>query len=90
LITAASACAVSSVSALASAASLMWIARSLLLDPQRLLDRELVVRRDDPRDAGRIDGLRITARDLHLGGGVRHLLHGYHDLHDVTPRSDRS
>src|SRR5262245_17573785 len=56
----------------------------LFLDPERLLDRELVVGRDDPRDAGGVDRLSVR-RDLHLGGRVRHLLDGDNDLHEVAP-----
>ena len=53
---------------------------AFLLDPQSLLQGELVVGRDDPRDTGGIDGPRI-APHLHLGRGVRDLLHHHEDLH---------
>src|SRR5690349_15763488 len=62
---------------------------ALFLDAQRLFDGEFVVWRDDPRDPGGVDGLRIAA-DLHLGGGVRDLLDGDDDLHELAPRSDCS
>src|SRR5262245_10028603 len=63
---------------------------ALFLDTQRLLDRELVVGRDDPGDARGVDGLGIATADLHLGGGIRDLSDGDDDLHEVAPRSDCS
>ena len=52
----------------------------LLLDPEGLLERELVVGGDDPGDAGLVDRSRV-APDLDLRGGVRHLLHQDEHLH---------
>src|SRR5262245_1772460 len=63
---------------------------ALFLDAQRLLDRELVVGRHDPGDARDVDGLGIATADLHLRRGVRNLLDGDDDLHEVAPRSDCS
>ena len=60
---------------------------ALFLDAQRLLDGELVVGRDDPGDAAGVDLLAVAA-DLHLRGGVGHLLDHDQDLHDVlAPRA---
>jgi hypothetical protein len=56
---------------------------ALFLDAQPFLQRELVVGRHDPGDAGGVDGLRIRA-DLDLGGGVGHLLDHHENLHAVT------
>ena len=53
---------------------------ALLLDAQRFLDGELVVGRDDPGDAGGVDGLAARA-DLDLRRRVRHLLDGHENLH---------
>src|SRR5213593_1742516 len=63
---------------------------ALFLDSQRFLDREFVVGRDDPRDPRGVDGLRVATADLDLGGGVRDLLDGDDDLHEVAPRSECS
>src|SRR5262249_7655050 len=54
---------------------------ALLLDPQGLLDGELVVGGDDPRDAGGVDAPAVAA-DLHLGRGVGHLLDRADDFPD--------
>ena len=56
---------------------------TLFLDAQPLLDRELVVGRHDPGDAGGVDRLGIRA-DLDLGGGVGHLLDHHENLHAVA------
>ena len=63
---------------------------TLFLDAQRFLDRELVVGRDDPGDAGGVDGLGVGTADLDLRRGVRHLFDGDDDLHEVAPRSECS
>ncbi len=57
---------------------------ALLLDPERLLHRELVVGGYDPGDPGGVDGATVPA-DLHLGRGVGDLLDHHEDFHSVSP-----
>ncbi len=57
---------------------------TLFLDAQGLLHGELVIRGDDPGDAGRLDSL-AAGGDLDLRRRVGHLLDTDNDLHARAP-----
>ena len=66
------------------------LAAALLLDPQRLLDRELVVGGDDPVGHVRLGDGGAGGRDLDPRLGVRDLLHADDDLHGYSLLRPRS
>src|SRR5262249_11340341 len=56
----------------------------LFLDPERLLHGELVVGRNDPGDARRLDRPGVGG-ELHLRRRVGHLFDGHENLHALAP-----